>query len=50
MEIRKKLGMLALLAMTAMFGLGACNTMEGAGQDIEKAGSKIEEKAQDAQN
>lgn len=50
MEIRKKLSMLALLAMTAMFGLSACNTMKGAGQDIEKAGSKIEQKAKDAQD
>lgn len=50
MEIRKSLKVLAVLAMTAMFGLSACNTIEGAGKDIEKAGSKIEEKAEDAQN
>lgn len=50
MDIRKKLGALAIFAMTAMFGLSACNTMEGAGQDIEAAGSKIEEKAEDAKN
>lgn len=45
MDIRKKINMLALLAMTALFGLSACNTMEGAGQDIQKAGEKIEQKA-----
>lgn len=45
MEIRKLIQSLALVAVTALFGLSACNTMEGAGQDIEKAGEKIEEKA-----
>lgn len=45
MDIRKKINMLALLTMTALFGLSACNTMEGAGQDIQKAGEKIEQKA-----
>lgn len=45
MDIRKLSKSLALLALTAMFGLSACNTMEGAGQDIQKAGEKIEEKA-----
>ena len=45
MEIRKLIQSLALVAVTSLFGLSACNTMEGAGQDIEKAGQKIEEKA-----
>jgi len=34
----------------ALFGLGAlsaCHTIEGAGQDIEAAGDKIEETAED---
>jgi predicted small secreted protein len=35
--------MLILLAM--VFTLGACQTMEGFGRDVEKLGSKIEEKA-----
>ncbi len=45
MDIRKLTKALGLLALTAMFGLAACNTMEGAGQDIQKAGSKIEKSA-----
>lgn len=45
MEMRKLFQTLALVAVTAMFGLSACNTMEGAGQDIQKAGKKIEDKA-----
>lgn len=45
MEIRKLIQTVALVALTAMFGLSACNTMEGAGQDIQKAGKKIEDKA-----
>ena len=34
----------ALIAML-LLGLAACNTIEGAGQDIEAAGDKIEETA-----
>ena len=38
--------MKTLLVMLAMlFALSACNTMEGFGKDVEKLGSKIEEKA-----
>jgi predicted small secreted protein len=29
------------------FLLGACNTMEGFGRDVEKTGNKIEQKAQE---
>ena len=31
-------------------GLGACNTMQGAGQDIEAAGQAVEDTAEDASN
>jgi entericidin A len=34
-----------LIALAALFSLSACNTMEGFGKDVEKLGSKIEEKA-----
>ncbi|NDF13005.1 MAG: entericidin A/B family lipoprotein [Proteobacteria bacterium] len=34
---------LALIAMTA--GISACNTMEGAGQDIQAGGKKLERSA-----
>ncbi|HVE88856.1 MAG TPA: entericidin A/B family lipoprotein [Burkholderiaceae bacterium] len=38
--------MKALLVMlTAVFVLAACQTMEGFGRDVEKVGSKIEDKA-----
>ena len=30
---------------TAVIGLVACNTMQGLGKDIEKAGEKIQDKA-----
>ena len=33
----------ALLAV--VFALAACNTMEGFGQDMQKAGSKVEDSA-----
>jgi len=35
---------LLLLSVSSMFLIG-CNTVEGAGKDIEKAGSEIEEAA-----
>jgi predicted small secreted protein len=31
--------------LVAMFTLTACQTMQGFGRDVEKVGSKIEEKA-----
>jgi predicted small secreted protein len=36
-----------MLALAFAFGLSACNTMEGAGRDIEKAGETIEDKARE---
>ena len=41
---------LVLLLATLIFGsiaLPACNTMQGAGRDIEKAGAKVQEEAQE---
>lgn len=37
----------ALLVTISIFGLSACETMEGAGQDIENAGEAIEDEADD---
>ncbi len=39
--MRKTLALFLALA----FGLAACNTMEGFGKDLSKAGDKIEEAA-----
>ncbi|HDZ56839.1 MAG TPA: entericidin A/B family lipoprotein [Pseudomonas xinjiangensis] len=36
-----------LLSMTLMFGLIGCNTMEGAGEDLESGGEAIQEEARD---
>lgn len=36
---------LLLLAAAMAFALSACNTVEGAGKDIKKAGEKIEDAA-----
>ena len=33
------------LALAAVIGLVACNTMQGLGKDIEKDGEKIQDKA-----
>lgn len=42
----------ALLALTviASLGLSGCNTMHGLGKDTEKAGEKIQEEADKAQD
>lgn len=39
-----RLLMLLLLAVTSL-GLSACNTMEGAGRDIESAGESVQDAA-----
>ncbi len=41
---------LLLLAIAAALALSACNTMQGAGKDIEKTGEVIQDKAEDAKN
>ncbi|MDZ4762826.1 MAG: entericidin A/B family lipoprotein [Alphaproteobacteria bacterium] len=42
---------LTFAALTFMLAaLAACNTIEGAGQDIETVGDEIEETANDAKN
>jgi len=41
---------LLLLAVAAALALSACNTMQGAGKDIEKTGEVIQDKAEDAKN
>ena len=35
----------ALLVVIAVFGLTACETIEGAGRDLEKAGEAIQDEA-----
>ncbi|MDQ3216140.1 MAG: entericidin A/B family lipoprotein [Pseudomonadota bacterium] len=36
---------LLFIMLATVFALVACNTMEGFGKDVEKVGSKIEDKA-----
>lgn len=36
-----------LIAALAMSAVAACNTIEGAGKDIQKGGEKLEEAAKD---
>lgn len=44
MKIRKFLTGLCLLGLLAVF-VGGCNTIEGAGEDIERGGQEIQEAA-----
>ncbi|WP_407072234.1 entericidin A/B family lipoprotein [Solilutibacter oculi] len=42
--------LVAMLAMFSMGTLSACNTIAGAGKDVQKAGEKVEDKAQDCKD
>ena len=46
----KRLMAVMLLAMFSMGTLTACNTMAGAGEDIQAGGEKIEDKAEDCKD
>ena len=46
----KRLFALLLVAAFSMTHLTACNTMAGAGKDVQKVGEKVEEKAQDCKD
>lgn len=41
----KRSTLLLLIALLATAGLTACNTVKGFGQDLQKVGGKMEEKA-----
>jgi entericidin A len=43
----KRLIALMLMAAFSTTALTACNTMAGAGKDVQKVGEKVEDKAQD---
>ena len=42
----KRLMAVMLLGMFSMSTLTACNTMAGAGKDVQKVGEKVEDKAE----
>ena len=46
----KRMFALLMLVMFSTMTLTACNTIAGAGKDIEKAGDKIEDKAEDCKD
>lgn len=46
----KRLTALMLLSLFSIGMLGGCNTIAGAGKDVQKAGEKIEDKAQDCRD
>ena len=46
----KRLFALLILVMFASATLTACNTMAGAGKDVQKAGEKVEQKAEDCKD
>lgn len=45
----KRVLALMVLAMFSM-GVAGCNTMAGAGKDVQKVGEKVEDKAQDCKD
>lgn len=46
----KRLTALMLLALFSTAFLSACNTMEGVGEDVQKVGEKVEDKAGDCKD
>ncbi|WP_442684598.1 entericidin A/B family lipoprotein [Stenotrophomonas sp. JC08] len=42
--------MVALVGMFSIGMLSGCNTVAGAGKDMQKAGEKVEDKAQDCKD
>ncbi|MGV8931937.1 MAG: entericidin A/B family lipoprotein [Luteimonas sp.] len=44
----KRFVALALLAVFSMSFITACNTMKGAGKDVQKVGEKVEQKADES--
>ena len=46
----KRFTSLMLLALFSVGLLGGCNTMAGVGKDVQKAGEKVEDKAQDCKD
>jgi predicted small secreted protein len=42
--------LILLAALTASLGVTACNTVAGAGRDVEAAGEAVTNTAQDAKN
>ncbi len=46
----KRMTALLLLALFTMGTLTACNTIAGAGKDVQKVGEKVEDKAQDCKD
>ena len=46
----KRVLALMVLSMFSLGMLSGCNTMAGAGKDVQKAGEKVEEKAKDCKD
>jgi entericidin A len=46
----KRLMAVLLLALFSMGTLSACNTVAGAGKDVQGAGEKVEDKAEDCKD
>lgn len=46
----KRLFALLLLASFSTFAMTGCNTIAGAGKDVQKVGEKVEDKAQDCKD
>lgn len=45
MKNTKTLSKLLLAALAAAFALSACNTIDGAGKDVEKVGEEVQDAA-----
>lgn len=50
MEMTMNKNWMALLVILGVFGLTACNTIEGAGEDVGAVGDAVSDTAKDAKN
>jgi predicted small secreted protein len=48
MEFYMSRKLLALAAMVSVVSLGACNTVEGVGEDVREAGDAVDEAAEES--
>ena len=46
----KRIAALIVLSLFSVSMLSACNTMAGAGKDVQKVGEKVEDKAEDCKD
>jgi predicted small secreted protein len=45
--MKRLIGLVLVMSYVALAGLAGCNTVQGAGKDVERGGEKIQKEAQE---